>query len=58
MMAASMSLGGTFSPFDSTMISFSRPVSVRKPSSSMAPKSPVCSQPSAKARSLSSGRFQ
>ena len=45
---SSRSAGATFLPPAVTMISFLRPMIVRKPSSSIAPRSPVWNQPSVK----------
>ena len=50
---SSSSAGATFLPPAVTMISFLRPTMVRKPSSSMAPRSPVWNQPSENAASVS-----
>ena len=59
MIAASMSTGGIFSPFDSTMISFSRPVMNTWPCSSMRAVSPELSQPSGPIIAwVASGLFQ
>ena len=50
--------GATFLPPAVTMISFLRPMMVRKPSSSMAPRSPVWNQPSEKTALVSSSLRQ
>ena len=50
--------GATFLPPAVTMISFLRPMMVRKPSSSMAPRSPVWNQPSEKTALVSSSLCQ
>ena len=50
--------GTTFLPPAVTMISFLRPVIVRKPSSSSWPMSPVRNQPSTKASAVRSSRLK
>ncbi len=58
-MADSMSTGGTFSPFESTMISFRRPVMKMWPCPSIRAVSPELSQPSGWIIALvASGLFQ
>jgi len=52
---SSSSAGATFFPPAVTMISFLRPVIVRKPSSSRLPRSPVRNQPSSNASAVASG---
>ena len=56
---SSSTAGATFLPPAVTMISFLRPVIVRKPSPSSSPRSPVWNQPSASiASAVASGLFQ
>ncbi len=55
---SSSTAGATFLPPAVTMISFLRPVIVKNPSSSTAPRSPVLNQPSTTASAVACSLFQ
>ena len=57
-MGSSRAAGATFLPPAVTMISFLRPVIVRKPSPSKEPRSPVLNQSPSKVSAVAAGFFQ